>query len=146
MEPSTKIETKMSNVDQQIRTTVDELLKAISTKNIIVEPIEVGDNVMITITKVGLGFGTGMGEGKGMGTGGNGNGAGSGVGAGGVAGVSPVALVIVHKSIPGPEGIEVKSLSPPSPLGKAIGDIASTIVERMGSQRTKSKEKEAPPA
>ena len=83
----------MSNVDQQIRTTVDELLKAISTKNIIAEPIEVGDSVIITITKVGLGFGTGMGEGRGMGTRGNGNGAGSGMGAGGAAGVSPVAIV-----------------------------------------------------
>src|ERR1035441_10566074 len=93
----------MSNVDQQIRTIVDELLKAISTKNIIAEPIEVGDNVIITITKVGLGFGTGMGEGKGMGMGGNGNGAGSGAGAGGAAGVSPVAIVVIHKSIPGPE-------------------------------------------
>ena len=141
-----KIGRKMSNVDQQIRTTVDELLKAISTKNIIAEPIEVGDNVIITITKVGLGFGTGMGEGRGMGTGGNGNGAGSGVGAGGAAGVSPVAIVVIHKSIPGPEGIEVKSLSAPSPIGKAVGDIASIIVERIGSKKPKSEEKEAPKA
>ena len=141
-----KIGRKMSNVDQQIRTTVDELLKAISTKNIIAEPIEVGDNVIITITKVGLGFGTGMGEGRGMGTGGNGNGAGSGVGAGGAAGVSPVAIVVIHKSIPGPGGIEVKSLSPPGPIGKAIGDIASIIVERIGSKKPKNEEKEAPKA
>jgi uncharacterized spore protein YtfJ len=140
VEPYTKIDRKMSNVDQQIRTTVDELLKAISTKNIIAEPIEVGDSVIITITKVGLGFGTGMG------TRGNGNGAGSGMGAGGAAGVSPVAIVVIHKSIPGPGGIEVKSLSPPGPIGKAIGDIASIIVERIGSKKPKSEEKEAPKA
>jgi len=130
----------MSTVDQEIKTIVDQLLKAISTKNIIAEPIEVGDNVMITITKIGIGFGAGTGEGRGQGNGGN---VGSGAGAGGVAGVSPVAVVVVHKSISGPGGIEVKSLSPPSALGKAVGDIASTLVERMGSQRAKKEEKEA---
>ena len=45
----------MSIIEQDVKTTVDELLKAISTKNVISEPIEVGDNVVITITKVGLG-------------------------------------------------------------------------------------------
>jgi uncharacterized spore protein YtfJ len=127
----------MSNLDQEIKTIVDELLKAISTKNIIAEPIEIGDNVMITITKVGLGFGAGMGEGKAAERGGA-----SGGGVGGVAGVSPVAVLVIHKSISGPGGVEVKSLSPPSALGKAISDIASTVVEKIGSQRTKNEEKE----
>jgi uncharacterized spore protein YtfJ len=118
---------------------VDELLKAISTKNIISEPIEVGDNVIITITKVGLGFGAGMGEGKAADRGGA-----SGGGVGGVAGVSPVAVLVIHKSISGPGGVEVKSLSPPSAFGKAISDIASTLVEKIGSQRAKNEEKEVP--
>ena len=130
----------MSTVDQEIKTIVDQLLKAISTKNIIAEPIEVGDNVIITITKIGLGFGAGTGEGRSQGSGGN---TGSGTGGGGVAGVSPVAVVVVHKSISGPEGVEVKSLSPPSALGRAVGDIASTLVERMGSQKAKDEGKEA---
>jgi uncharacterized spore protein YtfJ len=130
----------MSTVDQEIKTIVDQLLKAISTKNIIAEPIEVGDNVMITITKIGLGFGAGTGEGRGQTNGGN---AGSVVGAGGVAGVSPVAVLVVHKSISGPEGVEVKSLSPPSGIGKAVGDIASTLAEGMRSQKAKNERKEA---
>jgi uncharacterized spore protein YtfJ len=129
----------MSNLDQEIRTIVDELLKAISTKNIISEPIEVGDNVIITITKAGLGFGAGMGEGKATDRGGA-----SGGGVGGVAGVSPVAVLVIHKSISGPGGVEVKSLSPPSAFGKAISDIASTLVEKIGSQRAKNEEKEVP--
>jgi uncharacterized spore protein YtfJ len=127
----------MSTLDQEIRTVVDELLKVISTKNVIAEPIEVGDNVIITITKVGLGFGAGMGEGKAAE-----RGTGSGGGVGGVAGVSPVAVLVIHKSISGPGGVEVKSLSPPSAVGKAIGDIASTLVEKIGSKRHKNEEKE----
>ena len=46
----------MSTVEQDVKTTVDELLKAISTKNVVAEPIEVGDNVLITIARVGLGL------------------------------------------------------------------------------------------
>jgi uncharacterized spore protein YtfJ len=125
----------MSAVQEEVKTTVDELLKVISTKNVISEPIEIGDNVVIAITKVGLGFGTGTGEGKGeRGT------SGSGKGAGGVAGVSPVAVIIVHKSVKGPEGIEVKSLASPSFVGKAIGEIASTIMDRLEA-KAKNKNK-----
>jgi uncharacterized spore protein YtfJ len=127
----------MSNLDQEIRTIVDELLKAISTKNVISEPIEVGDKVMITITKVGIGFGAGMGEGKAAERGGA-----SGGGAGGAAGVSPVAVLIIHKSISGPGGVEVKSLARPSAFGQAISDITSTLVEKINSKREKNEEKE----
>jgi len=122
----------MSVVEQDVKTTVDELLKAISTKNVISEPIEVGDNVVITITKVGLGFGTGKGEGRST----TGPG-GVGEGAGGAAGVSPMAIVVIHKSTPGPAGVEVKSLVPPSGIGKAIGDIATTVIQGMTEARAK---------
>ena len=128
----------MSVVEQEVRTTIDELLKVISTKNVISAPIEVGDNVVITITKVGLGFGTGSGEGK------NTDSTGSGKGAGGAAGVSPVAVVIIHKNTSGPEGVEVKSLVPPSGIGKAIGEIASRVVERMGPMKSPMMKKEEP--
>ncbi|HXQ91666.1 MAG TPA: spore germination protein GerW family protein [Nitrososphaerales archaeon] len=122
----------MSTVSDDVRTTVDELLKAISTKNVISEPIEIGDNVVITITKMGLGFGSGKGESKSA----TGPG-GVGEGVGGAAGVSPVAIVVVHKSTSGPAGVEVKSLAPPSGVGKAIGDIATTIMQGMNEAKAK---------
>jgi uncharacterized spore protein YtfJ len=116
-------------VEPDVKTTVDELLKVISTKNVIADPIEIGDNVVITITKVGLGFGAGTGEGRGeRGVGGTGK------GGGGVAGVSPVAVIIVHKSMKGPEGIEVRSLTPPSAVGKVISEIATTIMDRVAAK------------
>jgi uncharacterized spore protein YtfJ len=124
----------LSAVEPDVKTTVDELLKVISTKNVIADPIEIGDNVVITITKVGLGFGAGTGEGKGeRGVGGTGK------GAGGVAGVSPVAVIIVHKSMKGPEGIEVRSLTPPSAVGKVISEIATTIMDRVAKSKAEKK-------
>jgi uncharacterized spore protein YtfJ len=124
----------MSEVGDQVKVTIEELLKAISTKNVISEPIEVGDNVVITITKVGLGFGTGKGESRGTGP----QGMGSGVG--GAAGVAPVAVIVFHKSTAGPEGVEVKSLSPPSGIGKAMGEIATSVVQGMSERRAKKEQ------
>jgi uncharacterized spore protein YtfJ len=125
----------MSSIEQDVRTTVDELLKAISTKNVVSDPIEVGNNVVITITKVGLGFGTGKGEGR------NDKGpSGVGEGVGGAAGVSPVAIIVINKSIPGPEGVEVRSLVPPSGIGRAIGDIATSIMSGMKQAREKKEQ------
>jgi uncharacterized spore protein YtfJ len=125
----------MSNFDQDVKTTVDELLKAISTKNVISDPIEVGDNVVITITKVGLGFGTGKGEGKS-----DKGPSGMGEGVGGAAGVSPVAIVVINKSMSGPGGVEVKSLAPPSGIGKAIGDVANSIMAGMKQVKEKKEQ------
>ena len=122
----------MSVIGEDVKATVDELLKVISTKNVISEPIEIGDNIVITITKVGLGLGTGKGENKSS-TGPQG----AGQGVGGVAGVSPVAIVVVHKSTPGPAGVEVKFLTPPSGVGRALGDIASSIMQGMNEAKAK---------
>jgi uncharacterized spore protein YtfJ len=125
----------MSNMEQDVRTTVDELLKAISTKNVVSDPIEIGDNVVITITKVGLGFGTMKGEGR------NDKGpSGVGQGVGGAAGVSPVAIIVINKSTPGPGGVEVRSLVPPSGIGKAIGDIATSIMAGMKQGKEKKEQ------
>lgn len=116
-------------VEEQVKTTVGELLKVLPVKNIMGDPMDMGDKIVITVTKVGLAFGTGRGEGKGekgmTGTGG---------GAGGAVGVTPVAVLVIQKNVPGPEGVRVLPLTGPSALGKAIGEIASTVVGKMGSK------------
>jgi uncharacterized spore protein YtfJ len=43
-----------------IRATVDELLKVLSARNIIGEPMDLEDKIIIPITKMGMGFGTGQ--------------------------------------------------------------------------------------
>ncbi len=119
----------MTGVDA-INATVDELIKALSAKNIMGEPIETEDKIIIPITKMGMGFGTGQGrEGKGKEV--------LTSGAGGGVGVFPVAVVIVFKGIPGEEGVKVVPLSSHSTLTEPVTSIANiagtaeTILERI---------------
>ena len=122
-------------MEGQVRTTVEELLKVIAIKNVIGEPIETEDKVLIPVTKIGIGFGTGSGTGKGNG----GEGTGAGVGAG--SGVSPVSLIVVLKGVKGAEGIKVLPLTSPSMMSRALTDIATAVVESMkGRREARSKE------
>ncbi len=112
--------------EDAIRTTVDELMKALSANNIIGEPIETEDKVLIPITKMGMGFGTGIGHApeemkKGEIAG----------GAGGGVGVFPVAVIVIFKGITGPEGVKLMSLATPSAMTESMAYIADTVMERL---------------
>jgi len=113
--------------EDAIRTTVDELLKALSANNIIGEPIETEDKILIPITKMGMGFGTGKGQGTGE--------MDKGVVAGGGVGVFPVAMVIIFKGIKGSEGVRVMPLAAPSPLAESMTHIANTVMERLTNRK-----------
>lgn len=123
----------------EITTTVEELLKLISLKNVVAEPMTFGDKTVIMVAKMGVGFGAGSGEGKTQ----KGEG-GTGRGAGAAAGVTPIAAVIVEKSVPGPDGIRVLNLAGSSGLlGKTLGEIASTVAEKVGVWRAEVREEKA---
>jgi uncharacterized spore protein YtfJ len=116
--------------EEAIKITVDELAKALSANNIIGQPIDMEDKMIIPVTKMGMGFGTGMSHGNeekcvGELTG----------GAGGGVGVFPVALVIVFKGISGPEGVQIVPLTQPSAVAESIAQIASAIMSRLASQK-----------
>ena len=125
------------SLESNLRTTIEELLKLLSTKNVVGEPIETEDKVLIPVTKFGVGFGTGLGSGK------SNQGDANGSGAGGGAGLSPVAIVVVFKGIKGPDGIKVLSLSTPGPVSKALGEIASTVIEKMREKKEPAKSEAA---
>ena len=118
----------------QIRTTVEELLKALAIKNVIGQPIEIEDKTLIPVARMGLGFGSGTGEGKGeKGEGGKGGGTGGG------AGVDPVAMIVVFKGVQGPEGIKVFPLGGPNPIAKALEEIAPAVAEKIGQKQRADK-------
>jgi uncharacterized spore protein YtfJ len=118
----------MPGVDA-INATLDELFEALSSQ-LICEPIELEDKIIIPITKMGLGLCTDIGrtgphvipEGLDR------------CKAGGGVGIFPVAVVIVFKGILGPEGVKVVSLSPP---GESLSDIAHVLMENIMGQREK---------
>jgi uncharacterized spore protein YtfJ len=114
------------DINDPIKTTVEEIRKVLNIENVIGEVIESEDKIMIPVTRMGMAFGAGMGEGKGP----NAQG-GSGAGAGGGAGIEPVAVVVVFKGMSGPEGVKVMSLKSADPLSRAIGEAGSAIVNVM---------------
>ncbi|MCL4437372.1 MAG: sporulation protein [Thaumarchaeota archaeon] len=123
--------------EEQIRTTVEELLKVLSTNNVIGERIELEDKTLIPVTRIGMGFGAGTGEGTGTkGEGGKGGGAGGG------AGVEPVGLIVVFKGVRGPDGVKVLPLSVPGPLAKTVGELTSAVVEKLREKKGREEEGE----
>jgi len=122
--------------EDAIKATIDELLKALSAKNIIGEPIEMEDKIIIPITKMGMGFGTGVGQG-----GEDASKGGVASAAGGGVGVFPVAVVIVFKSVVGSEGVKVVPLAAPSPLTEPVSNIARILMDRLVSRKESEEKK-----
>jgi len=101
------------------------------------------DKTIIPLTKIGAAFGTGIGGGKGKGgEKQTAEGEGTGSGAGGGGGLTPVAMIVVFKGIPGPDGIKVISLEKESSMSKAITDVMPSVTEavkRVSSGSSKEK-------
>ena len=114
------------DINDPIKTTVEEIRKVLNIENVIGEVIESEDKVLIPVTRMGMAFGAGLGEGKAPNVPG-----GSGAAAGGGAGIEPVAVVVVFKGKAGPEGVKVMSLKSADPLSRAIGEAGSAIVNVM---------------
>ncbi len=116
----------MPGVDA-IKATLDERFEALCAQ-LICEPIELEDKIIIPITKMGMGFGTDIGQ--------TGLDAGKESPAGcrsvGGVGVYPVAVVIVFKGILGPQGVKVVPLSPP---GESLSDTAHILMEKLMAHR-----------
>jgi len=108
------------SMENPVKSTLDGLLKVLSMDNVIGEPIESDNKILIPITRVELAFGAGMGQGGSEEEDGFGA-----SGAGGGATVAPVAFVMVDKSKEGPDQIEVIPLTSPDPLNKALCDISN---------------------
>jgi uncharacterized spore protein YtfJ len=114
--------------EETIKATVDELLKVLSAKNIMGEPIETEDKIIIPITKMGMGFGATVGSKEGD------RNAPAG-GAGGGAGVLPVAVIIVFKGIPGSEGVKVVPLAPHHTAAEPLAHIASHLLRSLSGHK-----------
>jgi uncharacterized spore protein YtfJ len=118
----------MPGVDD-IRAALDGLFKALASQ-LICQPIELEDKIIIPVTKMGMGFGTNMNR-----TGANVNEESlARQAAGGGVGFFPVAVLIIFKGVSGPEGLKVVALSPP---GESLSAIAFDITEKMmGHKKT----------
>lgn len=100
-----------------VKVTVEELQKLININNVIGQPIETEDKVLIPVMRMGVGFGAGENI---MGKEGS-----DAVGAG--AGVEPVSMVMIPKKGNDAEGVRVLNLSKGGEANKALTDLGLII-------------------
>jgi uncharacterized spore protein YtfJ len=103
-----------------LRETASEIEKMLASKNVVGAPVEYGDKAVIPVARFGFGFGAG---------GAQANKAGGEAGGGG-GGIDPVALVIVHKDVSGPEGIRVLSLRW-NPFAQVIEVLSESLAPKV---------------
>jgi uncharacterized spore protein YtfJ len=112
--------------------TLDELFKSLS-EQLICEPIELEDKVIIPIVKMDMVFGTNMDQT-------DANRKGDDLerqAVGGGAGLFPFAVLTICKGISGPESVKVVSLSPP---GESLSEIAYELMAKIyGHKKTQEK-------
>ncbi len=120
------------DIGDPIKTTVEEISKVLNIGNVIGEPIETNEIMLIPVTKMGMGFGVGVGEGK--------ENSGKGAAAGGGAGIEPTVMVVISKGVIGPEGVKMMYLKSPDPITRAIGEIGNTVVKIMDKDQKMIKE------
>jgi len=98
-----------------------ELKDLINGKNVLGAPVDLGDQVLIPVSKYGLAFGAGSGKGK----------DGDGSGAGGGGGIEPVALLVIHKGVSGAEGVSFFSLRGENAIAQVVRSLGETIVPTL---------------
>ncbi len=115
----------MENVQNVLKTSLEELEKVLSTKTVVGEPIVIEGNTLIPLISIGFGFGAGGGTGKSK----KGDEEGIGTGTGGGGGIRPVALVIINQ-----EGVRVE------PIKSGMASMFEHLGETIGNALQKQKE------
>lgn len=119
----------MTDVEQLLKNTVEELDRLLNAKNVLGDPIEKDGSTVIPIVSYGFGFGAGGTEGGKSGTGG---------GTGGGGGIKPIGAIILDE-----KGARVEAVKGAmSGLTSVIGDAAAYALEK---NRTSSKDDDGSP-
>ena len=128
----------MENVENLVRTTLEEIEKVLSTKTVVGEPITIEGRTLIPLISVFFGFGAGAGSGMGMDSKKQ-KGEGTGGGAGGGAGVKPVAVVILEKDTVHIEPIMGSMATAIEKVGEAIPASLEKFLEKWWETRQEGK-------
>lgn len=107
--------------EQKLRTCADELDRLLSPAHVIGDAIDLGDRSVIVVTEFGFGIGAGGGKGKDS----------EGEGSGGGGKITPVALILIHRDIRGPEGIQVLSLNRENPVAQIISALSESLAPQV---------------
>jgi uncharacterized spore protein YtfJ len=120
--------------EQMLKETTNQLREFLATKNVMGEPVDFGEKVVIPVARYGFGFGAGGSHAKDGGS----------QGAGGGGGIEPVALIVLHRDVKGPEGVQVMSLKKDSAIAQAISAVSETLAPQVISAIKSLNEKSTP--
>ena len=123
------------NLDSSIEKTLNEIQKVMNTNSIVGTPINANDKVIIPISKTALGFGVGVANNNGSSETGLG-------GTGGGGSIDPVALLIVYKNIPGPNGVELVRINKEDPMEGLLSGLSNVISGVINNSRETSEVEE----
>jgi uncharacterized spore protein YtfJ len=105
--------------EELLQIMLDRLEKMLAADTILGAPVDLGEKVVLPVAGFGFGFG--------IGGGGDSIKGGSGAGGGAGAGITPVAVIIAHKDVRGPDGIQVLSLQKHGAMAEIIGTVAESL-------------------
>jgi uncharacterized spore protein YtfJ len=105
--------------EELLQIMLDRLEKMIEADTILGAPVDMGEKVVLPVAGFGFGFG--------IGGGGDSVKGGSGAGGGAGAGITPVAVIIAHKDVRGPDGIQVLSFQKHGAMAEIIGTVAESL-------------------
>ncbi|MFO8126728.1 GerW family sporulation protein [Yoonia sp.] len=114
----------MTDVEQLLRNTVEELDRLLNAKNVLGDPIEKDGSTVIPIVSYGFGFGAGGTQGAKSGNGG---------GTGGGGGIKPIGAIIFDQ-----KGARVEAIKGAiSGLTEVLGDAAAHAIDKQagGSEK-----------
>jgi len=107
--------------EDMLREAAGQLKEIITARNVMGEAIDMGNRMIIPVTRFGIGFGAG----GGIGAGNNGNAGGAG------GGIEPIAVIITDKELSGVEGIQIISLKNNNPIAQVITALSETLVPQV---------------
>jgi uncharacterized spore protein YtfJ len=120
--------------EEMLKEAAGQLKEIITARNVMGDAIDLGNRMIIPVTKFGFAFGAGGGFGK--------EGKADGGGAGG--GIEPVAVIITDKNISGVEGIQIVSLKNNNPIAQVITALSETLVPQVIDLVKKKETSETP--
>ena len=121
----------MEEVQNLVKTCVEEIERLLTTKSVVGEPMTVEGNTLIPLVSIGFGFGAGGGTGKAQ----KEKGEGIGAGTGGGGGVKPVGVIVVSK-----EGVRIEPIKgAAASITEKLADIVAKAMEKRGEKKQEEK-------
>lgn len=128
--------------EEMLKEAAGQLKEIITARNVMGEAVDLGNRMIIPVTRFGIGFGAGGGTGNDE----------TGIGAGAGGGIEPIAVIITDKDLSGVEGIQIISLKNSNPVAQVITALGETLVPQVidliktkkGMKTSEEKEPEKP--